>query len=85
MEEEISLDVALDIIGTLRVMKMKELTAETDLQKKAEIEREFDMLTIEERIVQGLRQFEGWEEVQVSILDKINDLYAPRLKAYYAA
>ena len=30
MNKEMSLDVALDIIGTLRMMKMKEITAETD-------------------------------------------------------
>ncbi|MDR2969295.1 MAG: hypothetical protein LBV32_06780 [Tannerellaceae bacterium] len=85
MNDEMSLDVALDIIGTLRMMKMQELNRETDPQKKELLEKEFDMLTAEERIAQGLEQFKGWEEVQISIMDKIDRLYAPKLKAYYAA
>ena len=50
MNKEMSLDVALDIIGTLRMMKMQEITAESNEDKKAELYKELDMLTIEERI-----------------------------------
>lgn len=85
MNDKISLDVALDIIGTLRMMKMKEITAESNEDKKAELYKELDMLTIEERIAQGLEQFEGWRDMRLSVMDKINRLYAPILKAYYAA
>lgn len=84
MNEEMSLDVALDIIGTLRMMKIKELSKETNPTKKEALEKEFDMLTIEERIAQGLEQFEGWENVQLSVMDKIQNFYAPKLKAYYS-
>ena len=84
MNEEMSLDVALDIIGTLRMMKIKELSKETNPTKKEALEKEFDMLTIEERIAQGLEQFEGWENVRLSVMDKIQNFYAPKLKAYYA-
>ena len=80
-----SLDVALDIIGTLRMMKMQEITAESYEDKKAELYKELDMLTIEERIAQGLEQFEGWRDMRLSVMDKIQNYYAPKLRAYYAS
>lgn len=50
MNKEMSLDVALDIIGTLRMMKIDELSKETDPIKIEILEKEFNVLTIEERI-----------------------------------
>ena len=85
MNKEMSLDVALDIIGTLRIMKMQEITAESNEDKKAELYKELDMLSTEEEIANGLLQFEVSENVRLSVMDKIQKLYAPRLKAYYAA
>jgi hypothetical protein len=85
MNKEMSLDVALDIIGTLRMMKMQEITAESNEDKKAELYKELDMLTIEERIAQGLEQFEGWRDMRLSVMDKIQNYYAPKLRAYYAS
>ncbi|ADY38186.1 hypothetical protein Bacsa_3665 (plasmid) [Phocaeicola salanitronis DSM 18170] len=85
MNDKISLDVALDIIGTLRMMKMKEITAEKDESKKDELYKELDMLSTEEEIANGLLQFEASDNVRLSVIDKINRLYAPILKAYYAA
>lgn len=85
MNDKISLDVALDIIGTLRMMKMKEITAEKDESKKHELYKELDMLSTEEEIANGLLQFEASDNVRLSVIDKINRLYAPILKAYYAA
>lgn len=84
MNKEMSLDVALDIIGTLRMMKMKEITAETDKAKQAQLYKELDMLTTEEKIANGLLQFEVSENVRLSVMDKIQNYYAPKLKAYYA-
>ena len=84
MNKEMSLDVALDIIGTLRMMKMKEITAETDKDKHAQLYKELDMLTTEEKIANGLLQFEVSENVRLSVMDKIQNYYAPKLKAYYA-
>lgn len=78
-----SLDVALDIIGTLRIMKMQEITAESNEDKKAELYKELDMLSTEEEIANGLLQFEVSEKVRLSIMDKIQNYYAPKLKAYY--
>ena len=85
IELEMSLDVALDIIGTLRMMKIDELSKETDPIKIEILEKEFNVLTIEERIAQGLEQFEGWKDVRLSVMDKIQNYYAPKLRAYYAA
>jgi len=78
-----SLDVALDIIGTLRIMKMQEITAESNEDKKAELYKELDMLSTEEEIANGLLQFEVSENVRLSVMDKIQNYYAPKLKAYY--
>lgn len=80
-----SLDVALDIIGTLRMMKIDEISEEKDENKKELLYKELDILTIEERIAQGLEQFEGWKDVRLSVMDKIQNYYAPKLKAYYTA
>ena len=83
MNKEMSLDVALDIIGTLRIMKMQEITAESNEDKKAELYKELDMLSTEEEIANGLLQFEVSENVRLSVMDKIQNYYAPKLKAYY--
>lgn len=84
MNEEMSLDVALDIIGTLRMMKMQEITAEKNEDKKVGLYKELDMLSTEEEIANGLLQFEVSENVRLSVMDKIQNLYAPKLKAYYS-
>ena len=84
MNKEMSLDVALDIIGTLRMMKIDELSKETDPIKIEILEKEFNVLTTEEKIANGLLQFEVSENVRLSVMDKIQNYYAPKLKAYYA-
>ncbi|UVQ24817.1 hypothetical protein [Bacteroides thetaiotaomicron] len=84
MNKEMSLDVALDIIGTLRMMKIDEISEEKDENKKAELYKELDMLSTEEEIANGLLQFEVSENVRLSVMDKIENYYAPKLKAYYA-
>ena len=71
------------IIGTAK--KIDELSKETDPIKIEILEKEFNVLTIEERIAQGLEQFEGWKDVRLSVMDKIQNYYAPKLRAYYAA
>lgn len=37
------------------------------------------------KIANGLLQFEVSEKVRLSIMDKIENYYAPKLKAYYTA
>ncbi len=78
-----SLDVALDIIGTLRMMKIDEISEEKDENKKELLYKELDILTTEEEVANGLLQFEVSEKVRLSIMDKIENYYAPKLKAYY--
>ena len=84
MNKEMSLDVALDIIGTLRMMKIDEISEEKDENKKELLYKELDILTTEEEVANGLLQFEVSEKVRISIMDKIENYYAPKLKAYYA-
>ena len=83
MNKEMSLDVALDIIGTLRMMKIDEISEEKDENKKELLYKELDILTTEEEVANGLLQFEVSEKVRLSIMDKIENYYAPILKAYY--
>lgn len=85
MNKEMSLDVALDIIGTLRMMKIDEISEEKDENKKELLYKELDILTTEEEVANGLLQFEVSEKVRLSIMDKIENYYAPKLKAYYTA
>lgn len=80
-----SLDVALDIIGTLRMMKIDEISEEKDENKKELLYKELDILTTEEEVANGLLQFEVSEKVRLSIMDKIENYYAHKLKAYYTA
>ena len=81
MNKEMSLDVALDIIGTLRMMKIDEISEEKDENKKELLYKELDILTTEEEVANGLLQFEVSEKVRLSIMDKIENYYAPKLKA----
>ena len=85
MNKEMSLDVALDIIGTLRMMKIDEISEEKDENKKELLYKELDILTTEEEVANGLLQFEVSEKVRLPIMDKIENYYAPKLKAYYTA
>lgn len=84
MNDEMSLDVALDIVGTLRMMKISAIAEEKDTNRKAVLSKELEVLTTEENVASGLMQFEGWETVRLSVLDKIKMLYAPLLKTIYA-
>lgn len=77
-----SLDVALDIIGTLRMMKIDEISEEKDENRK-NTAKELSVLNTEEKIANGLLQFEVSENVRLSVMDKIQNYYAPKLKAYY--
>lgn len=56
-----------------------------DENKKELLYKELDILTTEEEVANGLLQFEVSEKVRLSIMDKIENYYAPKLKAYYTA
>ncbi len=80
--EELSLDVALDIVGTLRVLKSKEANDETNDEKKVALEKEIDLLFAEEKII--YRNDDNSDMIRTSVMDKVKRLYAPILKNYYA-
>ena len=49
MNKEMSLDVALDIIGTLRMMKIDEISEEKDENRKKILKKELSVLNTEEK------------------------------------
>ena len=53
MNKEMSLDVALDIIGTLRMMKIDEISEEKDENRKKILQKELSVLNTEEKIANG--------------------------------
>ena len=63
MNKEMSLDVALDIIGTLRMMKIDEISEEKDENRKKNTEKKnFLFSTQKKKIANGLLQFEVSEK-----------------------
>jgi len=77
-ENAYNLDVALDIVSSLRVMKCKEYKKEADLDNKQKLLQEIDMMQFERNALYK----DG--ELQRSVMDKAFRLYAPILKAHYA-
>ncbi len=77
----LTLDAALDIVGTLRLLKSREANAESDKQKKAALEQEVNMLLAEEKIIH--QDDKNPDIIRISIMDKVKRLYAPLLKNYY--
>ena len=67
------------------MLKIDEISNETSEERKEELKKELSILDTEEKIANGLLQFDVTEEVTLSVMDKIKHLYAPQLKAYYAA
>ena len=59
-------------------------TEEKDENRKKILQKELSVLNTEEKIANGLLQFEVSENVRLSVMDKIQNYYAPKLKAYYA-
>ena len=78
-ENAYNLDVALDVVSTLWALKCREYKNETDPKKKQKLLQEVDMMQFEK----GALYRNG--EVQKSVMDKAFRLYAPILKAHYAA
>ena len=84
-----SLDVVADIIGTMRMQKIIEITENVQPNEKERIEqldKELHILTIEEKIVLGLNPYNLNEEdantIRQSVIDKVIRLYAPILKKF---
>ena len=77
MNKEMSLDVALDIIGTLRMMKIDEISEEKDENRKKILKKELSVLNTEEKIANGLLQFEVSENVRLSVMDRYKTITHP--------
>ena len=78
-ENAYDLDVALDVVSSLRAMKCKEYTNETDPDIKQKLLQEIDMMQFERNALYK----NG--ELQRSVMDKAFRLYAPLIKARYAS
>ena len=78
-ENAYNLDVALDVVSSLRVLKCREYEKETDPDKKQKLLQDIDMMQFERKALYK----NG--ELQRSVMDKAFRLYAPILKAHYAA
>jgi hypothetical protein len=79
LENAYDLDIALDVVSTLRVLKCSERDKETDPDKKRKLQEEIDMMYFERNALYKTG------EMQRSIMDKAFKLYAPIVKAHYAA
>jgi hypothetical protein len=77
-ENAYNLDVALDVVASLRVLKCNERDRELDPAKKQKLQNEVDMMQFERSALYK----NG--ELQRSVMDKAFRLYAPILKAHYA-
>jgi hypothetical protein len=72
------LDVALSILGSMRVKKINEFDAEVQPDKKERLNQELDILLAEENALYST------SIMQKSVMDKAFRLYAPILKKEYA-
>ena len=79
LENAYDLDVALDVVSSLWAMKCNERDKEIDFDKKQKLQDEADMIQFERSALYK----NG--ELQRSVMDKAFRLYAPILKAHYAA
>ena len=77
-ENAYNLDVALDVVFSLRTMRCNERDNETDPVKKSQLQQEIEMLYYEREAL-----YKGGE-MQRSLIDKAFRLYAPILKSHYA-
>ena len=77
-ENAYDLDVALDVVSSLRAMKCKERDKASDPDEKRKLQNEIDMMYFERNALYK----NG--ELQRSVMDKAFRLYAPILKAHYA-
>ena len=78
-ENDYDLDVALDVVSSLWAMKCSERDRELNPDKKQKLQNEVDMMQFERSALYK----NG--ELQRSVMDKAFRLYAPILKAHYAA
>lgn len=75
MEYPISLDTALQIVGSLKVRAINELEKVKNEKEEAVINQKFDMYLQEERILYGADDLS-----RLSVMDKVVNYYSPLIK-----
>lgn len=75
MEYPISLDIALAIVGSMKMKKIKEISKNP--ADKTRLLQELDMYAEEEEMLYGSNEF-----VRLSVMDKVVRLYGSILKKY---
>ena len=75
MKEPISLDTALQMVGSLRVRTIKEKSALTDLIEKEALDQKIKMYLKEEKMLYGTDDM-----ARLSVMDKVVHYYSPLIK-----
>lgn len=75
MKEPISLDTALQIVGSLKVRAIKEKSTLTNLVEKDALDQKIKMYLKEEKMLYGTDDM-----VRLSVMDKVVHYYSPLIK-----
>lgn len=75
MKEPISLDTALQIVGSLKVKAIKEKSAITDKTDKDTLDQKIQMYLKEEKMLYGTDDM-----ARLSVMDKVVHYYSPLIK-----
>lgn len=74
----LSLDTAITLVSSVKVIKMNEFNKATTQEEKNILKQEIQMLSKEEYLL-----YSGEELVRLSIMDKADKVYSPFLKKHY--
>lgn len=75
MEYPISLDTALQIVGSLKVRAIKEKSATNDSDKIESLDVKIRTYLEEERMLYGVDEYK-----KLSVMDKVVNYYSPLIK-----
>ena len=75
MKEPISLDTALQIVGSLKVRTIKEKSTLTDSIEKEALDKKIKMYLKEEKMLYGTDDM-----ARLSVMDKVVHYYSPLIK-----
>lgn len=75
MENIISLDTALAIVGSLKVKTIKEKSNSKNEEEIKELDKKIRMYLQEERILYGTDEYN-----KMSVMDKVVNYYSPLIK-----
>ncbi len=77
MEYPISLDTALQIVGSLKVRAIKDLKNVKTEKEEALINQKINMYLQEERMLYGADDL-----IRLSVMDKVVNFYSPLIKRF---